>query len=139
MRSRLIVAVLALTAGAGFPGVARAQTCNANTPHLTGEWVTLPYQMPINPISSTLLRSGSVLIVAGSENDAKNNSVGSESYRAAVWDPTGVTQNSVAVQNLTYDVFCSGTASLPDGARWWWVAPTTTHSPARIALRSSIR
>jgi fibronectin type 3 domain-containing protein len=115
MRSRLIVAVLALAAGAGFPGVARAQTCNANIPHLTGEWVTLPYQMPINPISSTLLRSGSVLIVAGSENDAKNNSQGSESYRAAVWDPTGSTQSSVAVQNLTYDVFCSGTATLPDG------------------------
>jgi len=115
MRSRLMVAVLALAAGAGLPGVARAQTCNANVPHLTGEWVTLPYQMPINPISATLLHTGQVLIVAGSENDAKNNSEGSESYRAAVWDPTGATQNSVAVQNLTYDVFCSGTAALPDG------------------------
>src|SRR5262249_28082316 len=50
-----------------------------------------------------------------SENDAKNNSSGSESYRAAVWDPTGTTQSSVTVQELTYDVFCSGTASLPDG------------------------
>ncbi len=27
MRTRLIVAVLALAAGAGFPGVAHAQTC----------------------------------------------------------------------------------------------------------------
>ena len=77
--------------------------------------MTLPYQMPINPISATLLRSGQVLIVAGSENDAKNNSEGSESYRAALWDPTGPTQSSIVVQNLTYDVFCSGTAALPDG------------------------
>src|SRR5262249_39325030 len=87
----------------------------------------LPYQMPINPISATLLHSGLVLIVAGSENDAKNNSQGSESYRAAVWDPTGITQSSVAVQNLTYDVFCSGTAALPDG-RALVVGGTTDYS-----------
>jgi fibronectin type 3 domain-containing protein len=115
MRSRLIVAALALAAGAGFQGVAQAQTCAATVPHLTGEWVTLPYQMPINPISATLLRSGQVLIVAGSENDARNNSEGSESYRAALWDPTGPTQSSIVVEELTYDVFCSGTAALPDG------------------------
>ncbi|HZJ54372.1 MAG TPA: fibronectin type III domain-containing protein [Myxococcaceae bacterium] len=115
MRSRLIVAALALATGAAFPGVARAQSCPANVPHLTGEWMTLPYQMPLNPINATLLRSGQVLIVAGSENDARNNSEGSESYRSAVWDPTGTTQSSITVQQLTYDVFCSGTATLPDG------------------------
>src|SRR4030095_12844955 len=89
MRSRLIVAGLALAAGAGLPGRAHAQQCNGNAPHVTGEWVTLPYQMTINPISVSLLRSGRVLIVAGSENDARNFSEGSESYRAALWDPTG--------------------------------------------------
>ena len=115
MRFRLIVAALALAAGAGLPGVAHAQACNANVPHVTGEWLTLPYQMPINPINATLLRSGRVLIVAGSENDARNNSVGSESYRAALWDPTGPDQSSIVTEELTYDVFCSGTASLPDG------------------------
>jgi len=115
MRSRLIVAALVLAAGAGLPGVARAQACNGNVPHVTGEWLTLPYQMPINPINATLLRSGRVLIVAGSENDARNNSEGSESYRAALWDPTGADQSSISVDELTYDVFCSGTATLPDG------------------------
>src|SRR5262245_38015552 len=112
MRSRLIVAVLALAASAGLPGVARAQQCNGNDPNVTGEWVTLPYQMPINPISATLLRSGRVLIVAGSENDAKNNSVGSESYRAAGWDPTGTDQSSIVVQNLEYDQCLGCTAAL---------------------------
>jgi len=92
-----------------------AQTCVSNVPHVTGQWTTLSYQMPINPISASLLHTGKVLIVAGSENDAHNNSEGSESYRAAVWDPTGTTQSSIAVQELTYDVFCSGTAVLPDG------------------------
>jgi fibronectin type 3 domain-containing protein len=94
---------------------ARAQTCTSNVPHVTGQWMTLPYQMPINPINATLLSTGQVLIVAGSENDAKNNSPGAESYRNAVWDPTGTTESSISVQNLDYDVFCSGTAALPDG------------------------
>src|SRR3954454_13599643 len=92
-----------------------AQSCANNIPHANGTWDVLPYQMPINPISANVLPTGKVLIVAGSENDAKNNSKGAESYRAAVWDPTGTTGASIAVQNLTYDVFCSGTAVLPDG------------------------
>src|SRR6201993_2367794 len=89
--------------------------CPTNVPHITGTWTVLPYQMPINPISAHLLHNGKVLIVAGSENDVKNNSKGAESYRAAVWDPTGTNESSISVQNLTYDVFCSGTAALFDG------------------------
>src|SRR5678810_471271 len=89
--------------------------CPTNVPHITGTWTVLPYQMPINPISANLLRNGKVLIVAGSENDASNNSRGAESYRAAVWDPSGTDESSISVQNLTYDVFCSGTAALFDG------------------------
>jgi len=93
-----------------------AQTCAGNNiPHLQGTWRTLPYLSPINPISATLMNDGKILIVAGSENDAKNNSPGAESYRNAVWDPKGTTQSSINVQNIEYDVFCSGTASLFDG------------------------
>jgi fibronectin type 3 domain-containing protein len=114
-RSRFVIASLIIVATAWFPSATRAQTCAVNIPHVTGEWVTLPYQMPINPISATLLHTGQVLIVAGSENDASNNSKGSESYRAAIWDPANATQSSITVQELTYDVFCSGTAALPDG------------------------
>src|SRR4029450_3657613 len=86
--------------------------CPTNVPHSTGTWTVLPYQMPINPISANLLPNGKVLIVAGSEADASNNSEGAESYRAAVWDPSGTNESSISVQNLTYDVFCSGTAAL---------------------------
>ena len=92
-----------------------AQTCPANVPHIQGTWRTLPYLMPINPISATLLHTGKVLIVAGSENDASNLSAGAESYRNAIWDPTGTTQSSITTYNLNYDVFCSGTVALPDG------------------------
>jgi subtilase family serine protease len=115
VRRRLLVPLFVVGAAAGLSSAARAQSCVSDVPHITGQWVTLGYQMPINPISATLLRTGQVLIVAGSENDAHNNSDGSESYRAAVWDPEGTTQSSIAVQTLTYDVFCSGTAALPDG------------------------
>jgi hypothetical protein len=105
----------ALVVGILVSDGARAQSCPLNVPHVNGTWTILPYQMPINPISATLLHNGKVLIVAGSENDASNNSTGSESYRAAVWDPTGTTESSISVRELTYDVFCSGTAALPDG------------------------
>lgn len=109
-----LVIAAALASGLISAGV-RAQSCAVNVPHVTGTWVVLPYQMPINPISANLLPTGKVLIVAGSENDAYNNSKGSESYRAAIWDPTGTVESSIVVTELNYDVFCSGTASLPDG------------------------
>src|SRR5262245_29154772 len=113
---RIAFALVLAAIAASVPQELDAQSCTTNVPHVTGTWVTLPYQMPINPISVTLLRDGKVLIVAGSENDAKNKGKDFESsYRAAVWDPTGTTPSSIAVQGLTYDVFCSGTAALPDG------------------------
>ena len=92
-----------------------AQTCPDNVPHLTGTWTTLPYQMPINPISATVLRDGRVLIVAGSENDAANHTHTAAAYRNALWDPTGADQTSIVVEQLYYDVFCAGTAQLPHG------------------------
>jgi hypothetical protein len=112
---KVLTAFLAAGILSALSAGARAQTCPANIPHLTGTWEVLPYQMPINPISANLLPTGKVLIVAGSENDAKNNSPGAESYRAAVWDPNGTAESSIATQNVTYDIFCSAVAALPDG------------------------
>src|SRR5262250_2504821 len=112
---RSLVVVLALAVVVVSHRVARAQTCALDDPHIVGQWRTLPYFMPLNPISTTLLHDGTVFIVAGSENDALNNSPGSEAYRVATWDPTGIDSSSITVQNVTYDVFCSGTAALPDG------------------------
>ena len=115
MRYKNLAVFIALALPALTHLSALAQTCPTNVPHITGTWTVLPYQIPINPISANLLPNGKVLIVAGSENDARNNSRGAESYRAAVWDPSGTNESSIGVQNLTYDVFCSGTAALFDG------------------------
>ena len=112
---RLAVIAITLLSASVFVPPSVAQTCPTNIPHIQGVWRTLPYLMPLNPISTTLLNTGQVLIVAGSENDASNNAPGSEAYRNAIWDPTGPTQSSITVQMINYDVFCSGTAHLPDG------------------------
>jgi hypothetical protein len=105
---------------------ANAQCLN-NVPHLVGTWTTLPYGMPVNPISATLLRTGKVLVVAGSENDANNNSAGADTFRNVVWDPTVPDVSSLSVQNMNYDVFCSGTAQLPHG-RTLTMGGTSTYS-----------
>jgi hypothetical protein len=75
-----------------------------------GIWNTLPYTMPINPIHCGVTHSGKVVIVAGSENDPDEHQ--DEQSRAAVWDPVSGT---IVVQDLLWDVFCNGMASLPDG------------------------
>ena len=104
----------------GSISIAAAQTCPSNVPHINGVWTTLPYLMPINPISATLMSNGNILIVSGSENDGDNDTGASQSYesqtyRNAVWNPTGTGESSIVVQNVGYDVFCAGTAVLPDG------------------------
>lgn len=75
-----------------------------------GQWVTLPYTMPINPIHCALMHNGKVLVVSGSENELANHRTGQ--YSAAVWDTQAGT---FAVQSLLWDVFCNGMAALPDG------------------------
>jgi hypothetical protein len=90
-------------------------------PQITGQWVTLPYLMPINPIRADLLRNGKVLIVAGSENepDNENNSV------SAIWD---LAAQTVTVQPMLWDVFCNGGTFFADG-RCMVVGGTVQYDP----------
>ena len=73
----------------------------------TGDWRLLSETSPINPIHVALLRTGRVLIVAGSENDPTVTT-----YRAAVYDPSSGT---FTVQTIPWDLFCSAMTFLPDG------------------------
>ncbi|HYE90108.1 MAG TPA: Ig-like domain-containing protein, partial [Terriglobales bacterium] len=75
--------------------------------NVTGQWSTLPYNVPINPIHVALLYNGKVLIVAGTENDPS-----STINKYAVWDPAAGTFS----QGTTpWDLFCNGMSFLPDG------------------------
>lgn len=116
-RRRALLA-LALAACFTLPQVGRAQS-----PVTQGSWSTLPYLMPINPIHVGVLHTGKVLVVAGSEDVASQHEA--EEYYAAVWDPgTG----SIVVQELQWDIFCTGMSALPDG-RFLIVGGTDHYNP----------
>ena len=72
-----------------------------------GQWTTLPYLMPINPVHPTLLNNGRVLIVAGSGNVAAETN-----FRSTIWDPQAGT---FSTRSHAWDMFCNGAVVLPDG------------------------
>ncbi len=95
----------------------------AESPVTEGSWSTLPYPMPINPIHVGLLHTGKVLIVAGSENTGSQHDA--EEYYGAVWDPV---TGTIAVQDLLWDIFCTGMSAMPDG-RYLIVGATNSYNP----------
>ena len=108
------------------------QDAQTASPVTDGLWTTLPYPMPLNPIHCGLLHTGKVVVVAGSENDPSKHKDGQ--YLAAVWDPqTGLFN----IQNLLWDVFCNGMATMPDG-RWLIVGGSEALSPPYGDFRATI-
>jgi len=99
-------------AGAGLIGLLLA--VSSTTPALraqagsVGQWATLPYVMPINPVHSALMNNGKVLIVSGSGNVAAETN-----FRYAVLD---LQAETVAVTySQPWDMFCNGMVVLSDG------------------------
>jgi hypothetical protein len=93
-----------------------------------GQWQTLPYTMPINPVHTALLYNGKVLIVSGSGNVAGNTS-----YQAALWDPQAGT---ITTQPVTWDMFCNGMVVLPDG-RPFVMGGTLQYDPFHGELKTA--
>jgi hypothetical protein len=117
-----------LTISLGALGIS-PQTVIAQQPQVTGQWVTLPYPMPINPIHMGLLHTGKVLIVAGSEGDPTEHKL--QLSKAAVWDLGGGNINQgfiTRTEDLTWDVFCNGWAFFRDG-RCLIIGGTTWYDP----------
>jgi PKD repeat protein len=75
--------------------------------NVQGQWQTLPYTAPINPIHVALLRTGKVLIVSGSGNLPSD-----KDFEAGLWDPQAGT---ITTQPVGWDMFCEGHVVLPDG------------------------
>lgn len=72
--------------------------------NLQGQWSTLPYTMPVNPVHAALLNNGQVLVIARAGPLVTPN--------VAVWDPqTG----QITTQPTAWDMFCNGMVVLPDG------------------------
>jgi len=106
------------------PAAGQAQT--------TGQWSTLPYTMPINPIHAALMHNGKVLIVAGSGNYPANLTNGI--LQGAIWDPAA---GSVSVQNVSWDMFCNGMVGLADG-REFIFGGTAQYDPFHGLANTSI-
>jgi hypothetical protein len=121
--SRLLVpACLLLLAAAGLSPNLAAQS------FAQGQWQTLPYTMPINPVHVALLYNGKVLIVSGSGNVAGNTS-----FQAALWDPQA---GNITTQPVAWDMFCNGMVVLPDG-RPLVMGGTLQYDPFHGQLRTS--
>ena len=100
--SSLVVLLVAIGLVGPWASSPRAQA------GLRGQWQTLPYTMPINPIHMALLNNGKVLVVAGSGNVATETN-----WRAAVLD---LQLGQIAVTGgMSWDMFCNGMVTLPDG------------------------
>jgi len=97
--------------------------------NVQGQWQTLTYTMPINPIHVALLHTGNVLIVAGSGNYPPD-----KDFEAALWNPqTGI----ITTQPVGWDMFCEGHAVLPDG-RVFIAGGTIQYDPFFGQPRTSI-
>lgn len=77
-----------------------------------GHWalVGVPEKYRINAIHAALLRTGKVLLIAGSGNDERNFRAGT--FESVLWDPVRGTFKEIPTPK---DMFCGGHAQLPDG------------------------
>lgn len=81
-----------------------------------GRWdtVSLPAKFQVHAIHAALLRTGKVLIIAGSGNDADDFAAGT--FKTLLWDPSkGTGESALQLVPTPADLFCGGHAFLPDG------------------------
>jgi hypothetical protein len=76
-----------------------------------GSWEKTANPSPVRAVHAALLRTGKVLLIAGSGNSVDEFAAGS--FKTAVYDPTTDTFRSDIT--TPYDLFCGGHAFLPDG------------------------
>ncbi len=77
-----------------------------------GHWQTVefPSEFRINAIHATLLRTGKILIIAGSGNNQSSFDAGT--FKSLLWDPV---RNTYKLVPTPADMFCGGHTTLPDG------------------------
>ncbi len=75
-----------------------------------GSWQTLPYDSPVRSVHATVLRTGNVLLVAGSGNNG--TAAADNQFVSKIWNPSNGDFADVPTQE---DLFCVGHTQLPDG------------------------
>ncbi len=77
-----------------------------------GHWSVLdvPDDMQVNAIHAALLRTGKVLLIAGSGNDRQQFKAGT--FKTLLWDPK---TDKFKMIHTPSDMFCGGHVFLPDG------------------------
>lgn len=75
-----------------------------------GQWDVNTVDNPVRSIHAALLRTGKVLLVAGSGNDQKQ--FDNKTFRSVLWDPA---TNKFTDIPTPWDAFCAGHAFLPNG------------------------
>ncbi len=96
-----------------------------------GSWTVTSTPSNVRAVHATLLRTGQVLLVAGSGNSRSEFSAGT--FKTSLWDPN--TGNLTAV-NTPWDAFCSGHAAMADGriliagGTAAYSSPATNNQPA---------
>lgn len=103
MAGGLITGLLLATMGV----VAMSAPAGAAT---NGSWAVTSTPSDVRAVHATLLRTGKVLLVAGSGNDRNDFNAGT--FKTSIWDPA--TGNLTAV-STPWDAFCSGHVALADG------------------------
>ncbi len=106
-----------------------------------GQWSTLPYTMPINPIHVILLYNGKILVVAGSGNCPPSQSgcpsgppfTGTNGGGAALLD---LGSSSITNLTLSWDMFCNSMSQLADG-RVFINGGNLAYDPFRGSKKSS--
>ncbi|WP_236240207.1 galactose oxidase-like domain-containing protein [Streptomyces sp. CC228A] len=89
---------------------AAGEVCTAGDACTKGAWQVMPFKNPVRAVHAVVLRTGKVLMVAGSGNDPERFAAGS--FETAVYDPA---DGSFTTVDTPIDLFCAGHVQLADG------------------------
>lgn len=107
---------------------------------VNGHWsmLNVPQDMRVNAIHAALLRTGKVLIIAGSGNDKKQFRAGK--FKTLLWNPA---TDKFKFVHTPSDMFCAGHVFLPDGKvliaggtrRYEKLAADITHAAGVVTVK----
>ncbi|MFD0884868.1 galactose oxidase-like domain-containing protein [Streptosporangium algeriense] len=125
LRKNLVVAgIVTAVVGVNLPAVAgfayrewhdyRINRDDYKASHGHWSFLNVPERFKVNAIHAALLRTGKVLIVAGSGNNIINFDKGT--FKTLLWDPAKPGQpGEFKLVDTPVDLFCAGHVMLPDG------------------------